>query len=180
MRSIDELPVSDEEALGFNNSLAKNQEPKSTELATQRICRILDAKYEKADLPEIVKNYCKQLNPDEQNQLLEVLLEFEDHFDGTLGDWNNEHVSFELKEGSKPYHGRAFPIPQKHNSTVKTEVKRLCEIGVLKWQAASEWASPSFIQPKKNEKVCFLTDIREVNKRLVRKPYPLPIIQKIL
>ena len=50
----------------------------------------------------------------------------------------------------------------------------------LEWQAASEWASPSFIQPKKNDKVCFLTDFREVNKRLVRKPYPLPIIQKIL
>ncbi len=85
-----------------------------------------------------------------------------------------------MKEGSTPYHGRAYPIPQKHNATVKTEVKRFCEIGVLEWQAASEWASPSFIQPKKNGEVCFLTDFREVKKRLVRKPYPLPIIQQIL
>ena len=101
MRSIDKLPTSNKKALGYNNSLAKNQEPKSTKLATQRIVHILDAKYKKADLPEIVKNDCKHLNPEEQSQLLEVLHEFEDLFDGTLGDWNTEHVSIEIKEGSK-------------------------------------------------------------------------------
>ena len=65
MQSIDELPTSNEEALGYNNSLAKNQEPKSTELATQHIIKILDAKYEKANLPEIFEKNCsclKQLN----------------------------------------------------------------------------------------------------------------------
>ena len=54
MRSIDELPTSYEKALGYNKSLAKNIEPNSTKLATQRIVKILDAKYEKANLPEIV------------------------------------------------------------------------------------------------------------------------------
>ena len=73
----------------------------------------MDAKYEKADLSEIVKNNCKHLNPDEQNQLLDLLMEFEELFHGTLGDWKTEPVSFELKEGSKPYHGTAF---QSHRS----------------------------------------------------------------
>jgi hypothetical protein len=155
-------------------------EPKSTELATQRIVRILDAKYENANLPDIGENERSHHNPTEKLKLLELITEFEDLFDGTLGEWKTEPVSLELKEGSIPYHGRAYPIPQKHNATVKTEVKRLCEIGVLEWQAASEWASPSVIQPKKNDKVCFLTDFRAVNKRLVRKPYLLPIIQQIL
>ena len=63
MRSINKLPTSKKEALGFNSSLAKNQEPKSTELATQRIVKILDAKYEKANLPEIVQHDCSHLNP---------------------------------------------------------------------------------------------------------------------
>ena len=53
IQSIEKLPTSNKKALGFNNSLAKNQEPKSTELATQRIVKILE--YEKANLPEIVK-----------------------------------------------------------------------------------------------------------------------------
>ena len=101
-------------------------------------------------------------------------------FDGTLGDWKTKPVSFELKEGSKPYHGRAFPIPLKHNATVLTEIKRLCKIGVLEWKPASEWAAPSFIQPKKNNTVHFFTDFREVNKRLVRKPFLLPQILVVL
>ena len=74
MRSINETPTSNKKALGFNNSLAKNMEPKSTELATQCIVRILDAKYEKADLPDIVENECIHLNPKEKLKLLELLL----------------------------------------------------------------------------------------------------------
>jgi hypothetical protein len=86
MRSIDKLPTSNKRALGFNNSLAKNVEPKSTELATQCIVKILDAKYEKANLPDIVQNDCVYLNPVKQMQLLELLTEFEGLFDGTFGD----------------------------------------------------------------------------------------------
>ena len=51
---------------------------------------------------------------------------------------------------------------------------------MLEWQPASEWAAPSFIQPKKNGTVCFLTDFRELNKRLIRKPFPLPKISLVL
>ena len=138
MQSIDKLPTSNKKALGFKNSLAKNMEPKSTELASQRIVEILDAKYEKENLPELVENECSHLNPTKKLKLLELLTEFEDLFDGTLGDWECEPVSFQLKEGSTLYHGRAYPISQKHEATVKTEVKRLCEIGVLEWQATSE------------------------------------------
>ena len=43
MPSINKLPKSNKEALGYNNSLAKIQEPESTESATQHIVHILDA-----------------------------------------------------------------------------------------------------------------------------------------
>ena len=60
----------------------------------QSSLKMLDAKYEKAILPEIIKNNCSHLNSEEQAKLLEVLNEFEDLFDGTLGDWDTEPVSF--------------------------------------------------------------------------------------
>eukprot|EP00804_Cyclotella_cryptica_P025341 CCRYP_012439-RA/>CCRYP_012439-RA protein AED:0.43 eAED:0.43 QI:0/-1/0/1/-1/0/1/0/196 len=60
------------------------------------------------------------------------------------------------------------------------ELKRLCDLGVLQWQPASEWASPSFIVPKKDQTVRFLSDFREVNKRIVRKPFPLPKISTVM
>ena len=178
MRNINNLSKSKIKSLVMHTKLA--QEPKSTEEATQRIIKILDAKYEKADLQAIVKNNCSHLNSNEQKLLLELLTEFEPLFDGTLGAWKTTPVSFQLKEGATPYHGRAFPIPRVHKETIMKEIKRLCELGVLEWQPTSEWAAPSFIIPKKNNTVRFISDFRELNKRLVRKPFPLPKISTVL
>jgi hypothetical protein len=83
-------------------------------------------------------------------------------------------MSLELKEGAKPYHGKAYPVPQSRKETTIKELNRLIKLGVLEFQPESEWASPSFITGKKDGTVRFLTDFREVNKRLVRKPFPLP------
>ena len=82
---------------------------------------------------------CKHLSVPDQEKLLKLLTEFEDLFDGTLGDWDTEPVSLKLKAGAKPYHGRPFPTPKAHKETFKKEVQRLCELGVLKWQPESEW-----------------------------------------
>jgi hypothetical protein len=92
-------------------------------------------------------------------------------FDGNLGDWKTKPVSFQLKEGVSPYHGRAFPVPKVHKETIIKEVERLCKLEVLERQSASEWALPSFIIPKKDKTIRFLSDFWEVNKRLVRNPF---------
>jgi hypothetical protein len=123
-------------------------EPISTKDATNCAIRILDAKYNKADLQSIVNNNCKHLSADQQDKLLQLLMKYESLFDGTLGDWT---VSFQLKEGSKPYHGRAFPVPKIHKEVLIREIERLCKLGVLERQPESEWASPPFIVPKKME-----------------------------
>ena len=60
------------------------------------------------------------------------------------------------------------------------EIQRLCDLGVLEWQPSSEWATPLFIQPKKNKIVRFLNNFWEVNKRFVRKPFPIPKISTVL
>ena len=117
---------------------------------------------------------------------MSLLLQHEELFDGTLGDWWGEEVNFELKPEAKPFHGRPFPVPHFHKDTIKKEVKRLVEIGVLKPIQESEWAFPSFIIPKKSKDpgkpgtVRFLSDLRELNKRIIRKPYPLPKISTVL
>ena len=59
-----------------------------------------------------------------------MLLKFEELFDGTLGDWNLPPVSFDIKEGMKPYHGRAYPIPQIHKAVLIKKIDRLCLIDV--------------------------------------------------
>jgi hypothetical protein len=61
MRNINYLQGSSTiRALRLNHSLA--MEPQSTQDATKRVTRILDAKYQKADLPLIVRDNCKHLS----------------------------------------------------------------------------------------------------------------------
>ena len=132
-----------ERAWMANNSVMIH-EPKSTLEATQWVVKILDAKYEKADLNAVVTNNCKHLSIPDQEKLLKLLTEFEDLFNGTLGDWDTEPVSLKLMEGAKPYHGRPFPTPKAEKETLKKEVQQLCELAVLKLQPESEWASSLF------------------------------------
>ncbi len=90
-------------ALKLNHSLA--MEPQSTQDATKRVTRILDARDKKADLQAIVRDKCKHLSADKQKKLLQLLKKFKLLFDSTLGDWKTKPVSFQLKEGVSPYHG---------------------------------------------------------------------------
>jgi hypothetical protein len=50
----------------------------------------------------------------------------------------------------------------------------------LKRCSDSEWAAPTFIIPKKNGTVKFISDIRRLNLELRRKPYPIPKIAQML
>jgi hypothetical protein len=165
-------------ALRLNHSLA--MEPQSTQDATKRVMQILDARYQKADLQSIVRDNCKHLSTDQQKKLLQLLTKYASLFDSTSGDWKTKPVSFQLKEGVLLYHGRAFPVPKVHKEIIIKGVERQCQLGVLERQPASEWALPSFIIPKKDKTVHFLSDFWEVNKRLVRKPFPIPKISTVL
>jgi hypothetical protein len=141
---------------------------------------ILDAKYATADLTAIVNDNGKHLTPSERESLLSLLLKFEQLLDGALGEWNLPPVSIQLKEGAKPFHGRPYPTPKVHKAILMKEIDQLVSIGVMKWQSYSQWASPSFIIPKKDLAVLTISDFRELNKRIVRRPYPIPKIRTTL
>jgi len=155
------------------------QEPEAITDATERIKQILDAKYEKADLEQVAQD-ATHLTEEQRKQLHSVLQEYEDLFDGSLGKWNMGAYEIELQPDASPYHARAYPIPKAYTDTLKLEVERLCDAGVLKKVNRSEWAAPTFIIPKKDGSVRFISDFRELNKRIKRKPYPIPKIQDML
>ena len=105
--------------------LTPRDEPKSTQEATTRAMRILDSKYEKADLRQIAAD-ATSLDEKQKGQLHELLMEFEELFDGTLGNWKTEPVELELNKGEKPHSSRYYPMPRIHKSTFKKELLRLC------------------------------------------------------
>jgi len=87
-----------------------------------------------------------------------LLREHKALFDGQLGCWHGQEVKLELQEGAKPYHARAYNTPQCHMQTLKAEAERLVKIGVLKKVNHSEWPAPTFIIPKKDGSVRFISD----------------------
>ena len=99
--------------------------------ATERIKDILDAKYEAADLNQVCLTQ-DHLNETEQQKLLSLLNKYNDLFDGTLGKWRHDPIELELKPDAEPFHARPYPVPRCHAQTLKMEVERLCQIGVLK------------------------------------------------
>ena len=62
-----ELPMQSLQSLNNNPKMLNNlyreaTEPAISRVATNRVTQILDAKYEKANLPEVVEKNCKHLN----------------------------------------------------------------------------------------------------------------------
>jgi hypothetical protein len=157
-------------------SMAVNDTVMEAEL---RQSRILDADYSKADITESVRTL-SHLSNREQDLLIELLEQYPVLFGGGLGKLDIPPVDLELKPGAKPYHARAFPVPQSLERTTRKEIDRLESINVLEKNTDSEWAVPMFVQPKKTGDVRILTDFRRLNDCIVRKPFPLPRISELL
>ena len=85
----------------LRSTILRSIEPKSAREATERVVKILDSKYEKANLDKIVAN-TKNLDEDQKQMLLKLL------FNGTLGRWNTTLVNIELRNNSKPVNAKWY------------------------------------------------------------------------
>jgi hypothetical protein len=103
--------------------------------------KILDAKYDKTDVAEDVKELT-HLNLHQKADLLQVLQDDKKMFNGTLGVYLHKSVHIDIDPNAKPVHSRPYPVPQIHLKIFKMELDLLVKIGVLAPQQESEWASP--------------------------------------
>ena len=86
--------------------------------------RILDVKYKKDDINEVMtKQFQKHLPATEHHRLLHIMNKFEDLFDGKLGTWNTTLVDLELKDDAKPVCSRPYLLPKLHKAMFKKRLK---------------------------------------------------------
>jgi hypothetical protein len=76
-------------------------------------------------------------------------------------------------------HLRPYAVPHSQEETFKKELQHLLDVGVLRPCGPTESGNPTFIIPKKDGRVRWISDLRELNKALKHKVYPLPMIQDI-
>ncbi len=179
-----EIPLRDQRVLHSSETvkalyqLALDATP-TVQQAERRHATILDADYSAADINEYI-NQLEHLTISEKFKLRKALNRHTKLFQGGLGVLKVPPVRLELEKDAKPYHAKAYPIPHAFQHTTRKEIDRLTEIGVLERNSDSEWAAPTFVQPKKTGDVRVLTDFRRLNAFLRRKPYPLPRISDLL
>ena len=140
---------------------------------------ILPSKYEKVDTKEVAQQQ-KHLDEEKRRDLAHTLEKYPILFNGKLGEYPHKKVHLDLKPDAKPFHAKAYAVPHINHKIFKDECDRLCEVGVLEPTGATEWAAGTFITPKKDGRVRWVSDFRMLNQYIRRRKYPLPKIQDIL
>ena len=140
---------------------------------------IKESKYDYIDTDAVAKQQ-HHLSSEQQNGLAKVLSKYQKLFSGKLGLYPHKKLHLELHKDAVPVHQRPYGVAHAHRATFKQELDRLCEINVLEECGASEWGAPTFIIPKKDGRVRWVSDFRALNKCIKRKVYPLPRISEVL
>ncbi len=71
---------------------------------------ILDAKYERTDVAQVMKELT-HLNAHQKADFLQVLQENNKMFNGTLGIYPHKKVHIDIDPNAKPVHSRPYPAP---------------------------------------------------------------------
>ncbi|XP_055912361.1 uncharacterized protein K02A2.6-like [Eupeodes corollae] len=114
------------------------------------------------------------------NDLVQVLDNYKDLFDGSLGTFKYGTVSLKLKEGATPKFFRPRKLPFAIKDKVETEIDRLVGLGVLQYVNYSEWGTPIVPIMKKDGTVRICGDYKvTLNPHLKPYQYPFPRIEEL-
>ena len=120
---------------------------------------ILPSKYDATDIETVVRRGT-HLCPEQQDDLLDVLSRCPKLF-------NNEpyeKIHLNIIPMVPSHITRAYPVPCSQLQLFKDELDRLVSIRVLKPGGRSEWISGTFITPKKDNRVHWVSDFHALNK----------------
>eukprot|EP00957_Ditylum_brightwellii_P022230 1677741-Ditylum_brightwellii.AAC.1 len=131
------------------NDKAEEEEEEEEYNSVFFVSDIKDAKYEQVSKREVAAAQ-KHLSSFQHNCLEAVLHDTPMLFDSKLGWYPHKKVHLEVDPRYKPMHSRAYSVPKAYEAAFKRELQHLAEIGVLKPCGPTQWATETFIIPKKD------------------------------
>ena len=119
------------------------------------------------------------LTPDQQQELLQLLDKYADHFSDTPGLTTRVEHCVQLMPGFKPKHIRAYKVPEKLQSEVECQLEKMLANGIIR-ESNSPMASP-LVCVLKGKGCCdgvrLAVDYRYVNQFTVSDAFPIPDIE---
>jgi hypothetical protein len=142
--------------------------------------KFLQSKYEKANILDVA-NCQVHLMVAQRDDLHTLLFAQQTKlFSGNLGKYPFKKMDLELLPDARPIHAKPYPIPHVQLEVFHAQLEHLVGLGILYCVGGTEWASPTFIIPNNDICVHWISDFCELNKVILCKIYPLPLIQEIL
>uniref|UniRef100_A0A0A9X504 RNA-directed DNA polymerase n=2 Tax=Lygus hesperus TaxID=30085 RepID=A0A0A9X504_LYGHE len=109
-----------------------------------------------------------------------IVNEFSELFDGTLGKYKYGKISLKVKDNVQPKFCRPRPIPYAFRKGVDHELEKLENLGVISKIETSQWGTPlvPVLKPDNTVRVC--SDYKvTLNKYLEDVEHPVPRIEDI-
>ena len=154
--------------------------PNFMKRATHRLTKGLGKNtYDKHNHKDIVTR-CDHLTSEQQSNLLQLFSKYKELFSGALGRVPCTPIKLKLKKDALPFYSRAYTVPKAVEHIAKEELQDLENMDVLVRSIAAEYTSPSFFRPKKDGGMRFVSDLRKLNAMLVREPFPLSVVDKVI
>jgi hypothetical protein len=132
--------------------------------------------YFKADIPHVVMQQA-HFTSSQRNDLHDIFDRHAPLFRGKVGTYPHKKFRIILKPDALPYYQQCpFPVVIQHGKLLKDELEGE---GIIARCYESVWCMPSFILPKKDNKIRLIEDLRKLNTGLLCQQYVLPRIQDI-
>ena len=77
-----------------------------------------------------------------------------------------------MKPGSKPFNSRYYPVPNINKETLHKELHNIVEMEVLTPVQTSQYGTPVFIIPKREDTMSSIMDYLKLNHKLLEIHIP--------
>ena len=168
----------------YKNTIVATYEPIEPELLVSvNTTQFKDSSTETCrdkELPEHMKELysesSKLLNFEEQSQLKNLLINYQNQFSKDSHDLGRctllEH-HIDIVPGTRPIKQQPYRLPLAKRRDAEVEIEAMAERDLIE-PSTSPWSSPAIIVPKKNGGIRFCIDYRRLNKVTIPDSMPLP------